>query len=58
MPGLDVPSRPSQVVNSSGSSEDLQRSNVTADVHSGDKSQEEARPMPWGAKVRLLFDLL
>lgn len=53
-----MPSRPSQVVNSSGSNEDLQRSNVTADVHSGDKSQEEARPMPWGAKVRLLFDLL
>lgn len=59
MPGLDeikqdVPSRPRQVVNLSGSSEDLQRSNITADIHSDDKSHNEVRQLPWGAKVGLL----
>lgn len=63
MPGLDeierhVPSRPSQVVNPSGGDENLQRPNITADMHSGDKSQEGTRPMPWGAKVSLLLNLL
>ncbi|OXG80543.1 hypothetical protein C348_03667 [Cryptococcus neoformans Gb118] len=57
MPGLDeierhVPVRPSQVINPSGGDENLQRPNITADMHSSDKSQEGTRPMPWGAKWR------
>lgn len=50
----DVPSRPSQVVNLSGSSENLQGPNITADIHSDDKSHNEVRQLPWGAKVSLL----
>ncbi|KGB77925.2 hypothetical protein CNBG_4012 [Cryptococcus deuterogattii R265] len=57
MPGLDeikqyVPSRPSQVVNLSGSSEGLQRPNITADIHSDDKLHKGVRQLPWGAKWR------
>lgn len=63
MPGLDeikqyVPSRPSQVVNLSGSSEGLQRPNITADIHSVDKLHKGVRQLPWGAKVSLLYSLL
>lgn len=58
MPGLgeikqDVPSRPSQVVNLSDSSDDLQRPNIAADIHSDGKSQDGVRQLPWGAKVGL-----